>query len=260
MAFKVSDNMLGNIGRVADNALKLTAQDNYRFDYISILKIQPSDKNFYRIDDIDELARDIEISGLQHNIVVRKADNDSYELISGERRLTAYQLLYEKHGDKYKLIPAKITTLDDLDAEIALIQSNAQVRCLSPAELFQQVERMKELYKAKKQRGEKVGGRIRELVAADLNMSPTQVGKYEKLSEKLSEEEKKEFTNGNINLNQALDLAEQDKPKTSETSTPSKAPKPQKYIYQCSNCGTSVTATKLVNIRCEDCDCIFSLT
>ncbi|MEG1870207.1 MAG: ParB N-terminal domain-containing protein, partial [Oscillospiraceae bacterium] len=111
MAFKVSDNMLGNIGRVADNALKLTAQDNYRFDYISILKIQPSDKNFYRIDDIDELARDIEISGLQHNIVVRKADNDSYELISGERRLTAYQLLYEKHGDKYKLIPAKITTL-----------------------------------------------------------------------------------------------------------------------------------------------------
>lgn len=225
MAFTVNDKMLGNIGKVADNANKLEASENFRLDYIPLNKIHRSEQNFFSIREIEDLADSIEQNGLQHNIVVRKLDGGEYELISGERRFCAFQLLYERHGDKYKLIPAKITKADDVDAEINLIHANTDVRKLTPAEQLQSVERLKALYEVKRQRGDKISGRLRERLAADLGLSVGQVGNLENISANLDTDNKARFMAGEISVPQAVDLIKE-KPVT-EMAPP---PKPKEFI------------------------------
>lgn len=225
MAFTVNNKMLGNIGKVADNASKLEASEEFRLDYIPLEKIHRSENNFFSIGEIEDLADSIEENGLQHNIVLRKLDSAEYELISGERRFCAFQLLYERHGDKYKLIPSKISKADDIDAEISLIHANTDVRKLTPAEQLQSVERLKALYEVKRQRGDKISGRLRERLAADLGLSVGQVGNLENISANLDDENKARFMAGEMSVPQALALVK-DKPVT-EMSPP---PKPKEFV------------------------------
>lgn len=112
-------------------------------------------KNFYEIVDIESLAEDIKLNGLNHNLVVRKLDNDMYELISGERRYTALSKLVNEGNKEFNLVPCKVIESNDIDSEIILIQANAQSRELTEVEKLTQVERLQELYKIKKKNGEK---------------------------------------------------------------------------------------------------------
>lgn len=224
MAFTVNNKMLGNIGKVADNASKLEASEEFRLDYIPLDKIRRSENNFFGLRDIEDLADSIEQNGLQHNIVVRKLDDSSYELISGERRFCAFQLLHERHGDKYKLIPAKLDKSDDVDAEISLIHANTDVRKLTPAEQLQSVERLKALYELKRQRGDTISGRLRERLAADLKLSVGQVGNLENISANLDDDNKARFMAGEISIPQAVDLIKK------EPVTETAPPKPKEFV------------------------------
>ena len=218
MAFTVNSNMLNNIGRVSENAGRLEASENFRIDYIPLEKIQRSENNFFGMREIEELAESIEQNGLQHNIVLRDNGCHEYELISGERRFCAFELLRQRHGDKYKFIPAKIIKTDDVDAEIMLIHANTEVRQLTPAELLQSVERLKELYSEKQRRGEKIGGRLRERLAADLGISVGQVGNLENISANLDAEQRESFLNGEMTVPDALDSIRSKTPKVKEFS------------------------------------------
>lgn len=67
---------------------------------------------------IDELARSIAANGLLQPISVRDLGSGSYELISGERRLLAYQSLGQHH------IPAIILDLPTQDSAILALVEN----------------------------------------------------------------------------------------------------------------------------------------
>ena len=144
---------------------------------------------------VDELAEDIKMNGLNHNLVVRKLDNGKYELISGERRYTALTQLVEQGNEIFALVPCKVIEANDIDSEIILIQANAQTRELTEIEKLEQVKRLTELYKTKKKNGEKVPGKIREIIANDLKLSPTQVGRYERINKNLIPELKEILEN-----------------------------------------------------------------
>ena len=100
---------------------------------ISIAALKPSPSQPRRLFDknsINELAESIKSKGLVQPILVRpsKTDENSYEIIAGERRWRAAQIaqLHE--------IPAVIKSLDDVEAlEIAIIE-NIQRSDLSPIE------------------------------------------------------------------------------------------------------------------------------
>ena len=100
---------------------------------ISIAALKPSPSQPRRLFDknsINELAESIKSKGLVQPILVRpsKTDENSYEIIAGERRWRAAQIaqLHE--------IPAVIKNLDDVEAlEIAIIE-NIQRSDLSPIE------------------------------------------------------------------------------------------------------------------------------
>lgn len=205
--FSISEGMLNGISKNTRKVEEFQAKENFKFEYINIDRIRRNEKNFYEIVDIEALAEDIKLNGLNHNLVVRKLDNDMYELISGERRYTALSKLVNEGNKEFNLVPCKVIESNDIDSEIILIQANAQSRELTEVEKLTQVERLQELYKIKKKNGEKVPGKIRDIIASDLNLSATQVGRYERINNKLIPELKAIIEQGNLTIANASEFS-----------------------------------------------------
>lgn len=204
--FSISEGMLNGISKNTEKVATLEAKENFKIEYIDIDKIIRNKKNFYEINNIDDLVEDISINGLNHNLVVRPADKGLYELISGERRYTALKELVNKGEERFKKVPCKISNLNDLDSEIVLIQANAQSRELSEADKLKQVQRLTELYNMKKKKGEKVG-KIRDIISKDTGLSTTQVGRYSTINKKLIPELKSVLEQGNLSIANASEFA-----------------------------------------------------
>ena len=104
------------------------------YQYLNINNIHFNNLNDYASEDsadsIRELANDIQRHGLLHNIVVSYTQTGQYKLLSGERRLRAYQLLYNETGEqKYQKIYALVRKgLSDLEEMIILDAANLQSR------------------------------------------------------------------------------------------------------------------------------------
>lgn len=205
--FSISQGMLNSVSQNVKKANEIEAKNNFNVQYIDIKDIKRNKKNFYEIVNVDELAEDIKMNGLNHNLVVRKLDNGKYELISGERRYTALTQLVEQGNEIFALVPCKVIEANDIDSEIILIQANAQTRELTEIEKLEQVKRLTELYKTKKKNGEKVPGKIREIIANDLKLSPTQVGRYERINKNLIPELKEILENGNLTIANASEFS-----------------------------------------------------
>ena len=204
--FSLSEGMLNGISKNIDKSNTLEAKNNFKVEYIDIKNIKRNEKNFYEIVEIDELAEDIKINGLNHNLVVRKLEDNTYELISGERRYTALTKLVQEGNSIFALVPCKVIEANDIDTEIILIQANAQTRELSESEKLEQVKRLAELYKTKKANGEEIG-RIRDNIAKDLNLSAVQVGRYERINNGLIPELKSILEEGNLTTANASEFS-----------------------------------------------------
>ena len=205
--FSISQGMLNSVSQNVKKANEIEAKNNFNVQYIDIKDIERNKKNFYEIVNVEELAEDIKMNGLNHNLVVRKLDNGKYELISGERRYTALTKLVEEGNKIFALVPCKVIEANDIDSEIILIQANAQTRELTEIEKLEQVKRLTELYRTKKKNGEKVPGKIREIIANDLKLSPTQVGRYERINKNLIPELKEILENGNLTIANASEFS-----------------------------------------------------
>ena len=72
------------------------------------------------------------------------------------------------------------------------------------------IEDLKEVYRIKKERGEKMPGRVQELIARDTGLGKTQVGNYEKIINNAVEPVKELVKNDEITLNEALEISEMD--------------------------------------------------
>lgn len=205
--FSLSEGMLNQVSQNVKKANEIEAKSNFNVQYIDIKDIERNKKNFYEIVNVDELAEDIKMNGLNHNLVVRKLDNGKYELISGERRYTALTQLVEQGNEIFALVPCKVIEANDIDSEIILIQANAQTRELTEIEKLEQVKRLTELYKTKKKNGEKVPGKIREIIANDLKLSSTQVGRYERINKNLIPELSDILKSGGLTIANASEFA-----------------------------------------------------
>ena len=161
---------------------------------------------------IDELAEDIREDGLENNLLVRKIENDRYEveLIGGERRYSAI-LRNIEHGDRtYEYIPCKVLTMSDIDARKRLILNNMENDPLTNAEKLEAVEELKEIYKAKKEAGENIPGRIQTIIASEMGLKKSQVANYEKILNHASEEVRESIRKEELPLDAAVTLVDLD--------------------------------------------------
>ena len=161
---------------------------------------------------IDELAEDIREDGLENNLLVRKIENDRYEveLIGGERRYSAI-LRNIEHGDMtYEYIPCKVLTMSEIDARKRLILNNIENDPLTNAEKLEAVEELKEIYKAKKEAGENIPGRIQTIIASEMGLKKSQVANYEKILNHASEEVRESIRKEELPLDAAATLVDLD--------------------------------------------------
>ena len=182
---RVGKEMADNINKVGlsiDDNLK-AMEDIGSVDFvvrdIEVEKIVPSDRNFFKVDDIEDLAEDIKENGLSHNLLVRPLKDGRFEIISGERRYMALKILGRTS------MPCKVEEDlkdNDIDTEIKLINTNAKTRQLSDLEKAEAIKRLEILYKDKKSRGIKIKGRIRDNVASDMGISGIKVERLNKLN------------------------------------------------------------------------------
>lgn len=181
---------------------RINGVDNKGFTQeLDINSLVPSQNNFYGIREIEELAESIKESGLMHNLVTRKKDDGTYEIISGERRFHAAKSL------GYKTLPCQVKEISDLDAEIMLIQANEAQRELTPSEKMEGIKRLEAIYKQKRGNGEKLQGKTRDLIGKDLGLSGVQVGRYKKIDKDLIPDLKEKLDKEEITLTQAHTLS-----------------------------------------------------
>lgn len=195
-----------------------TIDDKFKIVEIDIDKIIPNENNFYSTEEIENLKGSIIALGLQHNLTVSKKDeNGKYKIISGHRRYKAIQELIADGELHIKTLPCKIDNKTELEQRLALIVSNSTSREISPAEKMKQVEELKAIAKElKNSKDTKIKGKTRDFIAEQLNMSKSEVARYEAISNNLEEEIKEEFKQDNISTDTAYAISKLDKDEQKE--------------------------------------------
>lgn len=158
---------------------------------IPVDDLVPSEKNFYRLCDIDTLADSIAANGLEQNLVVKADTNGKYRLVTGHRRLEAIRRLRNR-GVKIEKVPCIVRPKESSALEMLRMIASNQYRELSDYEKMQQTQlalaAVKELKAAKVAKvGEiPLDGPVRETVSRLTGMSGPTVSKYSGISEHLT--------------------------------------------------------------------------
>lgn len=98
---------------------------------ISIKDIDPFNNHPFKViedESLKTLAESIKENGLLNPVIVRKKDNDRYEMISGHRRLKAIEL----NGEDF--IKCEVKELSDDEATIFMVDSNMYRDKILPSE------------------------------------------------------------------------------------------------------------------------------
>lgn len=142
------------------------------------------------------------------NVLVRKINDDQYEIIAGHKRRRACKYLVEEEGkEEYRFIPCYVENISDVQAEFQVYSSNSH-HPKSDYERMHELERMKYLLETYPEEFPNLQtGRMVERLAKQLNMNKTTAGEYLTISKNLGENARTAFEGGTINKTAALEMA-----------------------------------------------------
>ena len=182
-----------------------------QIEYIDIGLLDGDERNFYQLTDIDELADNIQMCGLQQPIRVRAGEGGRFTIVSGHRRRAALAQLVEKGMDQFRRVPC-IRETDDVSPalqELRLIFANSSTRKLTSAEIGEQAERVEALlYQLKEDGFEFPEGRMRDVVAAACNTHGSKLARIKVIRERLLSNFRTEWERGSIPEQAAYALAQ----------------------------------------------------
>ena len=195
-------------GNINTGILTAGNQERFIVTEIDIDDLIPSEDNFYSMTAIDSLKENIEEFGLQQNLTVMRHADKKYEIISGHRRREACRLLVQEGKKKFRWLPCRILPeLSSTVKNILLITMNAETRDKTMADVTEAIERLKILYADYKKEHPEFKGRIRDIIADDIGLSPATVGRHEKISKNLIPEAKEAYKAGDMNFTAAEEMA-----------------------------------------------------
>lgn|GEM_PF-5581564 len=211
-----------NLAALVPEMEAVSNSDSPRITMIPITELRPNGGNFYDTSNFEDLADSIELNGLLEPLCVfrRGQGTGSYVIFSGHRRFKALRLLYEKSGfEKWTEVPC-IVYPDPHDANretVMLIHANSTGRVLSNWEKAQQARRLKEALVAMRERGAELPGRIRDLVAEEMQMSASKLARLEAIGNNLTEVRfAKAWREGRLNESVAYELSKLPKERQKE--------------------------------------------
>ena len=179
---------MGDFAKALAQPVSESGTGRAQIEYIDIDLLDSDPNNFYRLNDIPELADSIATIGLQQPILVRAGENGHVVIVSGHRRAAAIRLLLEDGRADLREVPC-IRERDDASPalrELRLIYANSATRQLSSAELSQQAEKVRELLYRLKEEGYEFPGRMRDHVAEACNISKSKLARLEKIEKGLA--------------------------------------------------------------------------
>jgi len=178
---------------------------------IDINLIDPDPNNFYELSDVDKLAANIELIGLQQPLRVRvhPDDPERYMIVSGHRRRAALLQLVEDGKEQYRLAQCIVEQAAASDAlqELRLIFANSDTRKMTNAEISKQAERVEVLLYELKEQGMEFPGRMRDHVAEACKVSKSKLARLKVIREKLIPELQELFEKDRISEDAAYTAA-----------------------------------------------------
>ena len=129
-----------------------------QIEYFRLEQLEADEKNFYRLSDIEELAANIQLCGLQQPIRVRPIPHqtDRYRIVSGHRRRAALELLAGEDAERWGEVPCIVEydAASESLQQLRLIFANANTRTMTSAETSEQALQVENLlYKMKEEEG-----------------------------------------------------------------------------------------------------------
>lgn len=211
-----------NLAALVPEMDAVSNSDSPRITMIPITELRPNGGNFYDTSNFEDLADSIELNGLLEPLCVfrRGQGTGHYVIFSGHRRYKALRLLYEKSGfEKWTEVPC-IVFPDPHDANretVMLIHANSTGRILSNWEKAEQARRLKEALVAMREGGAELPGRIRDLVAEEMQMSASKLARLEAIGNNLTEVRfAKAWREGRLNESVAYELSKLPKERQKE--------------------------------------------
>ena len=178
-----------NLAALVPEMEAVSNSDFPRITMIPITELRPNGGNFYDTSNIGDLVDSIELNGLLEPLCVfrRAQGTGSYVIFSGHRRYLALHLLYKKDRARWNEVPC-IVFPDPHDANretVMLIHANSTGRVLSNWEKAEQALRLKKALVAMREGGAELPGRIRDLVAEEMQMSASKLARLEAIGNNL---------------------------------------------------------------------------
>lgn len=178
-----------NLAALVPEMDAVSESDTPRITMIPITELRPNGGNFYDTSNIADLVDSIELNGLLEPLCVfrRAQGTGSYVIFSGHRRYLALHLLYKKDRARWNEVPC-IVYPDPHDANretVMLIHANSTGRVLSNWEKAEQALRLKKALVAMREGGAELPGRIRDLVAEEMQMSASKLARLEAIGNNL---------------------------------------------------------------------------
>lgn len=188
-----------------------TKGNREQIEYIHIDRIDDDPNNFYELSNIEELAANIELLGLQQPIRVRVNPEDPARVIivSGHRRRAAIRMAIEGGREDLKEIPCirEVPAESAALQELRLIYANSDTRKLTSAEISKQAERVEMLLYQLKEEGYEFPGRMRDHVAEACKVSKSKLARLKVIREGLSPDYMEAFERNTLSEQAAYSLA-----------------------------------------------------
>lgn len=202
--------ILGDVSKL-DTGLQPDGRE--QIEYIDLSLIDPDPNNFYEMTDIEGLAANIELLGLQQPLRVRPNPDKPgrYIVVSGHRRRAALELLVGDGKTQFAQAPCIREAGDQSAAlqELRLIYANSDTRKLTSPELSKQAERVEALLYQLKGEGMDFPGRMRDHVAEACKVSKSKLARLKVIREKLDKPFYQLYEKGIIAESVAYALAQQ---------------------------------------------------
>lgn len=227
-----------------------------QIEYLRLDRLEEDPNNFYQLSDIDQLAANIELCGLQQPIRVRSIEGtDRYMIVSGHRRRKAIEMLAKDDPEKWSEVPCIVEqdAVSPALQQLRLIYANANTRKMTPAEVTAQVERIKKLLYQLKEEGYEFPGRMRDHVAEIVQISKSKLARLEVIRKGLAAAWQPAWKAGELVENTAYELAKMPKTCQSllfEEKTRTKAN--LKYLYADDVKKFAERCNAITKMQCKD--------
>lgn len=208
-------NVLDALNKRTTETMDNKPKARFRTKDISINRIYSNDMNFYSMDGIEKLAQEIFAIGLMDNLVVvhDQCEKGEYRIIAGERRWRALKMLVEQGHEEFEIVSCQIKTpTEEHEERVQLILANGY-RDKTVTDILEEERQLKETLQYMKENGLTLqgykldSGRLRDVIADIMNMSPTKIAQIESINKRLIPEFTEELKEGRLTLSAAYEIS-----------------------------------------------------